>query len=114
MLAPQVWPAFQATRVACKMRGRLSATKSAKTLVASEGKVGELFGGFTGAGIAGLLHSYSSPGSVSGRGVFPLRTPQHAWGRVNTRLAGRVNNVRGGTGPVLGELTCWPVAPTSP
>ena len=38
MLAPQVWPAFQATRVACKMRGRLSATKSAKTVAASTGK----------------------------------------------------------------------------
>ena len=111
MLAPQVWPAFQATRVACKMRGRLSATKSAKTLAASEGKVGELLGGGSqGPGSLGCWHSYPSPGSVSGRGVFPLRTPQHAWGRVTTLLAGRVNNVRGGTGPVLGELTCWPTA----
>ena len=68
MLAPQVWPAFQATRVACKMRGRLSATKSAKTLAASEGKVGELFGGGGGGGSQG-------PGSL---GCCTVTLPQEA------------------------------------
>ena len=49
----------------------------AKTLAASTGKVGQLFGA-QGAGSAGLLDSYPSPGSIADRSVFPVRIPQHA------------------------------------
>ena len=56
-----------------------------------------------GVGIAGLLHRYPSPGSAAGRGVFPVRIPQQAWERVNTLIAGRVNDSRVGTAPLQGE-----------
>ena len=59
--------------------------------------------GAQGAGIAGLLDSCPSPGSAAGRSVFPVRIPQHAGERVNTLLAGRVNDVRGGTVPLQSE-----------
>ena len=46
------------------------------------------------------------PDSYAGsadRSVFPARIPEHAWERVNTLLAARVNDVRGWTGPFRGE-----------
>ena len=59
--------------------------------------------GTKGTGIAGLRDNCPSPGSAAGRSVFPVRIPQHAWERVNTLPAGRVNDERVGTGPLQGE-----------
>ena len=51
---------------------------SAQAVAASTGKVGELFGERTWAGIAGLLDSCPFPGRAADRCVFPVRIPQHA------------------------------------
>ena len=58
--------------------------------------------GTQGTGIVGLPDSCPSPGSAD-RSVFPARTPQHAWERVNTLLAARADPSRGGTVPLQGE-----------
>ena len=76
----------------------------AKTLAASTGKAAsELCGG--GAQGPGLLGCWTGafPGSAADRSVFPVRIPQHAWERVNTLIAGHVNDVRGWTVPLPGE-----------
>ena len=59
--------------------------------------------GAQGTGIAGLRVSCPSPGGAADRSVFPARISQQAWERVNTLPAGRVNDVRGWTGPLRGE-----------
>ena len=58
--------------------------------------------GAQGTGIAGLPDSCPPPGSAD-RGVFPARTHQHAWERVNILPSGRVNDVHGWPVPLQGE-----------
>ena len=70
--------------------------------------------GAQGTGIAGLPDSCPSPGGAAGRSVFPARTSQHAWERVNTLIAGHLNDSRGGTVPLRVNLACRPAAWTSP